>query len=135
VVTTGEGYCWGWNESGELGVDSVTSAVVPTPVTGNLRFTSISVGGVHSCGITVGGTLYCWGSNEEGQLGVGDAADHSTPALVDAGLTFTSVSAGVAHTCGITLESELYCWGRNLSGELGDDTMNSSDRPHRIAGP
>jgi len=77
VTAEGVAYCWGSNDSGQLGNpnthDNCGEGVCsrrPQAVAGDLRFTVISAGGSHTCGVASGGAVYCWGSNEDGQLGV-----------------------------------------------------------------
>src|SRR6266566_809256 len=77
VTAEGVAYCWGSNDSGQLGNpnthDNCGEGVCsrrPQAVAGDLRFTVISAGGSHTCGVATGGAVYCWGSNEDGQLGV-----------------------------------------------------------------
>src|SRR2546428_342631 len=36
-----------------------------------VTFAAVSVGGIHTCGVAVGGVAYCWGWNTRGQLGDG----------------------------------------------------------------
>ena len=78
---------------GEVGRATVTSV--------ETRFSLVSAGGAHACGITRNGQAHCWGSNQFGQLGVGaSVAEALAPTDVVGGITFASVSAGGAHTCG-----------------------------------
>ncbi len=125
VTTAGEGFCWGLNSSGELGVGSllVFDRASPAPVAGGLSFTMIGVGPVHTCGVTTSGAAYCWGAGSSGQLGDGSVeASQATPVLVAGGLRFAMISGGYAHTCGVTTDGTAYCWGDNTSGQLGDGT-------------
>src|SRR5213076_1954999 len=78
----GAAYCWGYNESGQLGVGTSegphtcrygSCSADPVPVVTGLRWVSITAGGAHTCGLTPGGEAYCWGSNAYGQLGIGTA--------------------------------------------------------------
>ncbi|MDX1674289.1 MAG: Ig-like domain-containing protein [Longimicrobiales bacterium] len=81
-------YCWGRNESGQLGNGGVVTA---TPYPELITFTDLSpmTGGVsaasaglrHTCAITRSG-VYCWGLNDRGQLGTGSTADASAPVRV-----------------------------------------------------
>lgn len=143
LTTGGQAYCWGPDESGQLGDGSanyttVLSEVLPTPVSGGLAFSTIRVGGGHTCAIATTGATYCWGSNSFGQLGrdtVTQTCAWSTlygyscsnaPILVSGGLQFTQVTAGAEHTCGLTASGAAYCWGRNEEGELGNDSTKAA---------
>ena len=79
--------CWGENEYGQ-------SEPPDTP----MRL--VSVGPVHTCGITKSDSdVVCWGNEEYGRV----------DAPVDQ--KFTNVSAGAGHTCGLTPEGKVRCWG------------------------
>ena len=67
------------------------------------RFTSVSAGLVHSCGLRLAGSVVCWGDNEHGQ------------AAAPAG-EFLVVSSGGHHSCGLRLAGTVACWG---SDEVG----------------
>ena len=65
--------------NGELGVGAVTGGsaaylAVPTPVAGNLTFTSLSLGDKFSCGIAAG-RAHCW------VRGAGHCSLHSAAAV------------------------------------------------------
>lgn len=76
LTPDGSAYCWGSDESGDIG-DGGPSAgcgatcTSPTLAAGGLRFGSITAGYGFSCGITTDGLAYCWGLNFGGSLGVG----------------------------------------------------------------
>lgn len=78
---SGKVYCWGANDYGQLGRGAAVGSA-PFVVTGNLRFTSISAGKWHTCGITLDGAAYCWGRNDKGQLGDGTTGNQPTPVRV-----------------------------------------------------
>jgi alpha-tubulin suppressor-like RCC1 family protein len=131
----GNGFCWGDNAHGRLGLGTAidTSVTTPSPVTGGIAFSAMSAGNIHVCGITSTGQMYCWGSGGNGALGHGDRSDVSTPQQVPnsgTGLKFTSVSAGADFTCGLTTAKEAWCWGANIHGELGDGVIDSSGTPN-----
>jgi GT2 family glycosyltransferase len=122
LTADGTPYCWGGNRQGELGALFTSSgSATPALVTGGYRFSSLSAGTAHTCGVTPGGAVYCWGANTWGQLGNGSTAPNRTPgpAHVGAGIVFAQVAAGADHTCALTTRGELYCWGRNERGQLG----------------
>lgn len=80
LAASGEAHCWGKIPSRDR---EMMSSLVPIPVPGGHRFSSLSVGGGHTCGITVGGDTRCWGVNYSGALGVGrTGAGSDAPLLV-----------------------------------------------------
>jgi alpha-tubulin suppressor-like RCC1 family protein len=78
LYATGEVRCWGANDSGQLGDDSMNGRPTPVPVTNLTGGTSISAGRSHSCARTQSGTR-CWGNNQYGQLGDGTQMNRLTP--------------------------------------------------------
>ncbi len=125
LTTSGNAYCWGLNEDGQLGDGTTTDKWTPVAVSGGLSFVAVSAGGGlyegHSCGLATDGSAYCWGNNTNGQLGDGTwGGDRLTPVAVSGGLSFVEVSAGgEMHTCGVTDDGSAYCWGNNEWGQLG----------------
>jgi alpha-tubulin suppressor-like RCC1 family protein len=147
LTTNGQAYCWGSNESGQLGIGTVGgSSPVPVAVLGGQAFSKISAGARHTCGLTTGGAILCWGHNQDLQLGrgpgTGSDADSGTPQPIaaavgaPAGLSFTAVSAGTRHSCAIGSDGAAYCWGSNIFGALGN-TLQAAFRgfPQRVATP
>jgi alpha-tubulin suppressor-like RCC1 family protein len=114
-------FCWGDNDSGELGNGATSAAVTsPSPVGGGLTWASVTVGQDDVCGITTGGELYCWGDNTAGQLGVGDTTARTAPAQVGTATTWRSVRASSTSVCGVQIDDTLWCWGNAWAGQLAD---------------
>ena len=133
-LTTGmNAYCWGSNSAGQLGDGTATDRSTPRLVSGDLSFTWLNLGRVHTCGIS-SGDAYCWGQNGFGQLGDGTTSDQQTPTMVSGGLSFASLSAGASYTCGITTGGDTYCWGINFLGQLGDSTRTDRSTPVQVVG-
>jgi len=109
------------------------AAIVATQ-SDSVRFTAVSVGRHHTCGLTPAGSAYCWGDNSRGQLGDETTTARSSPVLVVGRVSYAAVSAGNSHTCGITAAGTAYCWGLNVQGQLGDGTTESRRRPVPVAG-
>jgi len=121
LVTEGVAYCWGSNYVGlALGLQDTASSAVPTRVSGDMAFVSVSAGLEHTCGLTQSGQAYCWGANEYGQLGFISEGDPTCatpqscsqmPGQVSGGITFGLIDASGEYTCGLTQSGQAYCWG------------------------
>jgi alpha-tubulin suppressor-like RCC1 family protein len=137
VTATDQVYCWGYNgystAGGQLGDGTTTRRLRPVAVVGGLRFSQVSAGVSHTCGVTTDSRAYCWGRNDYGQLGDGTVENRLTPVPVAGGRRFRVVSAGNFHTCGITPADLLFCWGANRYGVLGTGGPNSTS-PVRVPG-
>ncbi len=122
AVLAGGTYCWGRNESGELGnnTTSITSRV-PVAVTGFASGAgTVDAGGPFTCGV-VGGGAACWGFGGQGQLGDNHTTGSPTPVnVVGMGAGVSTVSAGSSyHSCAVQ-NGAAYCWGYNNTGQLGN---------------
>ena len=117
------GYCWGHNDSGQLGDNTLVDRSSPTPVAGSLRFGSLSAGMEVTCGSTAEyePTAYCWGSNTFGALGDGTQTTRLVPTPVSGGLHLQFLVTGGQVSCGIIfgMAGGTYCWGDDSAGQLG----------------
>jgi alpha-tubulin suppressor-like RCC1 family protein len=129
AIEGGRAYCWGDNQSGQLGDDSTTDSSSPVAVDMNgvlagKVLTQISAGGSATCALDETGAAYCWGGNTSGELGDGGTTDSSSPVAVDmsgalAGKVLTQISVGAFGACALDSAGAAYCWGDNEYGELG----------------
>ncbi len=131
VATDGAAWCWGDNNSGQLGDGSTRGGATPRRVTGGLKFTALAAGDDHTCGITGAGKIHCWGDGFSGQLGRGVRESALEPAGVDAPGKFTAIAAGARHACALEQGGKVLCWGTNDMGQLGDGSK--SERPSPVA--
>jgi alpha-tubulin suppressor-like RCC1 family protein len=74
VSADGSAWCWGANESGQLGDGTVTDRGTPVQVLGLGDLTSVATGGYHTCAMQSSSRTWCWGANDVGQLGLGRRA-------------------------------------------------------------
>lgn len=142
LTASGQAWCWGRNEFGQLGDSSALPRATPVPVAGGLRFASITTGGDFTCAVDRNGAGWCWGANAYGQLGIGDAPfntpgrNATTPRPIPTGTTWRRIAAGGSHACGITAAGTALCWGRNNDAhQLGDSTdVTHRGTPGPVAG-
>ena len=87
------------------------TGVLPTPTPIAARWTSVSAGAFHTCGVRDDGQVVCWGSNTD--------TDNNYVGQVDAPPgKFESISAGAFHACGIREDMTIKCWGDNTYEQL-----------------
>ena len=131
-------WCWGNNDSGELGDGGTTtdSAVPVQEHTHASDWAAVSAGGDHTCAVKTDHTLWCWGNNDSGELGDGTTTSSAMPVQEHshasdwAGVS-AAVNAGEDYTCAVKTDHTLWCWGYNARGELGDGTTTDSAVPVR----
>jgi alpha-tubulin suppressor-like RCC1 family protein len=87
LLVEGDVKCWGFNESGQLGLGdtrmrggspSEMGDGLPAVALGSHHVLSIASGAEHSCALLDDHTVKCWGENGDGQLGQGDKANRGT---------------------------------------------------------
>lgn len=132
VTTDNRAYCWGRNNTGQLGDNTITNRPRPVEVLTGVKFLLVSAGAGYSCGISTTNAAYCWGENGDGQLGDGSTTIHFTPRLVAGGRRYRQVRVGYFHTCAITVSDVAFCWGRNSNGQVGDGTTTNRLVPTRV---
>ncbi|KHJ41341.1 regulator of condensation [Trichuris suis] len=71
LTDAGTVYAWGWNESGQLGLnqkEKVVDTPVAVPIPEEYRAVAIACGGRHSLILAEGNNLFAFGWNDYGQL-------------------------------------------------------------------
>jgi alpha-tubulin suppressor-like RCC1 family protein len=77
-LADGSVWCWGANDSGQLGDGTTVDRPTPARVAGATG--TVSAGALHTCASAAGHTS-CWGADTSGQLGVGAMLTVSAPEL------------------------------------------------------
>jgi len=137
VTDGGAAWCWGLNDSGQLGDGTEASRRTPTAVSGlTAGVTTIVAGFTHTCAVTTTGAMLCWGGNFTGQLGDGTTTGRSIPGVVSGlGTGVVAAAAGDGgHTCAVTSAGAVLCWGANSYGQLGDGTTATRLAPVPVSG-
>jgi hypothetical protein len=139
LLTGGAVKCWGSDQYGVLGQDSVRRDISDPSEVGPLDFgdtravVQLSAGWYHVCVLFEDGHARCWGRNDKGQLGRGDSEDYGD----DAGETLNvlpdiplqrviQISAGVSNTCALVRAGQgsqgtVHCFGTDGEGAIGDE--------------
>ncbi len=136
--SSGVVWCWGENEDGQLGDDTVVDHGKPAPVAwpdGAGRALQIGLGQKHGCALTDEGRVLCWGTNVLGQLGDGTQVDHHVPTETsDFGVAVT-IAVGGFHACAVDELGGTWCWGATTRGQVGQAEDNLEDDCASDEGP
>ncbi len=130
-------WCWGKNDSGQLGygatatLGSTTAVQVP-----NLSGIVAAAAGLsHTCAINDRGLVFCWGANAFGQCGTNTTAQTVLVPKALAGLTdVQAVAAGSNHTCVLRADRTVWCWGQGDKGQIGDGQNQQKLIPTQVLG-
>lgn len=125
VDDAGRGFCWRGNPFGALGIGANPSDVpysaAPLEIAGDHRWSVLTYGEYHVCGLTTSQEAWCWGINNRGQLGDGTLSDRNAPVRVLGDMKFSAITASALSTCATRIESGLgediqgpreVCWGQ-----------------------
>ncbi len=137
VTETGELWCWGPNNLGQLGVGDqaphLTAVKVPLQ-----NVVEAAAGWQHVCARVASGQVYCWGAVDYLGLGAGvlgdspDQASFLSPQRVPGLEQVAEIRAHERHSCARLKNGEVVCWGENASGELGDGTTIQRYTPTKV---
>ncbi|MFK7987900.1 MAG: MopE-related protein [Sandaracinaceae bacterium] len=138
-LSSGRVFCWGQNDSGQLGLGDTLDRERPTELPESPRAAAMGLGGDHSC-FAIGSDIRCAGDNSEEQLRLGPAASSTLirSSTAPSGSSFLDVSAGQATTCSMLSGGRTTCWGRafhtggslNYLVEEGDGSRLLADSVH-----
>lgn len=98
----GNTWCWGYNYSGQLGVNHPVWSGSARKVAGlDLKALSISSGVDHTCSVFSGGGVWCWGGSRK----------ITSPCRVDGiGGEAVFLSSGGDQACAVNNLGNVYCW-------------------------
>lgn len=126
LLATGEVWCWGRNQVGQLGDgtppgSSSAHSNVPVRVLGASNVTRLGVGFQSSCALLQDGTARCWGLNSGGQLGNGTSGtgtNQASPSVVTDLSDLTGLHIGGGGGCAVRADETVSCWGHgSLRGD------------------
>eukprot|EP00656_Telonema_subtile_P058621 TRINITY_DN9984_c0_g1_i4.p1 TRINITY_DN9984_c0_g1~~TRINITY_DN9984_c0_g1_i4.p1 ORF type:complete len:988 (-),score=283.00 TRINITY_DN9984_c0_g1_i4:102-3065(-) len=126
LCDNGNLYMWGWNNSGQLGLEDVELRKIPTHATlfDDLEVSQVSCGLSHTAVLSrAERTVYTCGWNQYNQLGTGAlwATRSEIPCKVDTlcGKGVQQVGCGGSNTVALCDTGEVFVWGWGEQGQLG----------------
>lgn len=130
LTTQGLVYCWGLNNTGQLGIGTTVNQSSPQLVTGLSAVKQIAVGGGdnagHSCALLNTGQVRCWGYNAYNQVSAGSWSYYGqnpnalVPVVVNNLPAAQYIALGGWHSCAILANSvNSQCWGYGGEYQLG----------------
>jgi hypothetical protein len=124
AVKAGDGsvWCWGRNDTGQLGDASTSDATKPVAAIGVAGAAEVALGARHSCALLGSGTVTCWGANDHHQLANGTTEKSVRPIPVHGLLGVRKLVAAGDATCARLGDGDVRCWGKNDRYQLGDGT-------------
>lgn len=130
VASSGQVWCWGDNEFGQLGDGAGEDSSAPVLVTDVADVVLMAAGDFHNCVVKATGEAWCWGDNEYGQVGDGtDCCWKDEPVKVSGLVDVVAIAAGWNHSCAVLKAGQTWCWGDNEYGQLGDGQLLWSPLP------
>lgn len=104
IAASGEVYCWGHNDAGQLGDGREVPSRVPVKVLGVDEAVTLAGGGSSTCAVCRDGSVWCWGNGERpAQVsGLGPAS----AVVIGGGTTGRN-------TCAL-VDGDVWCWGQKF---------------------
>jgi alpha-tubulin suppressor-like RCC1 family protein len=124
-------WCWGNNNNGQLGDNTVVSKSSPVQtVVFGTNWKQVSCGPSSIAAIKTDGTLWSWGRGIYGELGDNTAVNKSSPVQTIAiGTNWKQISCGSLSIAAIKTDGTLWSWGSNYYGGIGDNTVTNRSSP------
>ncbi|HEX3760002.1 MAG TPA: hypothetical protein VHW23_14905 [Kofleriaceae bacterium] len=124
VRSDGTVWCWGANDTAQLGDADVTGRLVAAPVrrADGSAFDGaglVAAGAGFTCAARADNT-WCWGTNMFGQLGQPGGPAMSAAPVVALPAAVTALAAGGGHACAAEPDGSAWCWGRTEDGQIGE---------------
>ncbi len=117
-------WCWGSNDSGQLGTGAQGGVITsPRRVGSHDDWWWVSAAGHRACGLRGAGNAWCWGFDPTDEL----AQDKTSPSPIEHAGRWKMLSISTHHACGIDQDGSMWCWGRNDSQQLGVVTEEQCD--------
>ncbi|WP_437275309.1 hypothetical protein WME90_29150 [Sorangium sp. So ce375] len=125
-------YCWGHNESGQLGIGGFNQKNTPQLLENLTSVALTAAGALHTCAAPALGAASCWGKGAQYRLGTGLVNDEALPREIPELVDVTRISLGARHSGAVVAGGKVLMWGDNTKGQLGDGTQDPGLTPQPI---
>jgi alpha-tubulin suppressor-like RCC1 family protein len=133
AAASGKVYCWGDNETGQLG-STGSGSNAPVQVPGITNAVGVTARYDFACAWLSDQTAQCWGDNSVAQLGNGTLSLTSPPGPVTGLTNVVKVSAGSTHACALRSDGSVVCWGDSYFGQAGAGLTGLAAEPQAVKG-
>ncbi|XP_053559394.1 probable E3 ubiquitin-protein ligase HERC6 isoform X2 [Bombina bombina] len=132
-------YCWGYNHSGQLGLDDEVRDVVPFKQNeffqGKTSVLKAESGRKHSLFLLEDGTVFSCGDNTSGQLGTRNNSSTIEQIHALEAQSIIDISCGDSHSVALCNQGNVFTWGTGTEGQLGTGEFPKQNfLPKRITG-
>lgn len=148
ILDSSEVWCWGMNDSAQLGLGLASEDSWPLFVRAASRVVraddstepflgalEIAAGEQHTCALTASGGVKCWGWADVSFDADGFPVLEPAPVdVVGLGSGVAQLDAGGLFPCVVLTNGGVRCWGLNGYGQLGNGTTTSSMPPVIVSG-
>ena len=107
LTDNNEVYCWGANDSGQLGNGMTKNSSLPSLVKGlpSEKIIALTAGEEFTCVLLSNQEVWCWGENGDGQLNDGTTTDRTSPVKSSLTSKLSDFSGGQSNLLGSDLLS------------------------------
>lgn len=117
----GRVFCWGNNDSGELGNGTQDDGGPTEVLLGAERAKELAIASITACIVRESdGGVTCWGGAADGLLSAQSSVPVSIPLLTNV----HGLEMAHRHACVLDASNHVWCWGRANSGQIGPPLSN-----------
>mmetsp|Transcript_16816 Transcript_16816/g.55825 ORF Transcript_16816/g.55825 Transcript_16816/m.55825 type:complete len:1970 (-) Transcript_16816:70-5979(-) len=126
----GEVWSWGGSPFGQLGHETITDKLAPTPLLERHKIPpdvkSIACGYTFSAAMSAKGEVFTWGNGESGELGHAPKVLTYAPSLIKDFSEVVQIACGFKHMAGIVFKPRMKTIELTGSSNIGDNSTTFS---------